>query len=495
MDAHSTHYATDEHPLLLAAVCAALFVEAMNVSVVSIALPVIQSELDVSPAVLQWVHGAFILGFAGLLLLGGRTADLYGRRRVFLAGTAGFGAAALAAAIVPSIEGLLVARFVQGASAAFFVPAAISMLTTTYPEGPARNRALGAFNAAGAAGFSAGLVIGGLLTDAFGWRSIFLVNVPAAALVFVAVLFAAPADGKSNSDELDVPGAVSGTLAVGLLISAVTAAAEGGPGWLPMLALAGSLMAAVLFVVHELRTRRPLLPPRLLTEGTVLPANLASLTLLGSFFGFNFVLSLAMQSRFGFTPAEAGLRLLPMSLLTLVVSRWATPALVQRFGPGPVASVGLLLTAAGAAYLALTLAMESFVLSALPASLFSGGLGMGLTYAALALAGVAGVAPSEQGVAAGLQQTSLQVGGAVGVALAAAAMSLAPGDLAAAAQSGLWTAAAIGLSGAVAAFGIRSGLPARTPRAPMHCCTVGTAEVCISSPSPPGLPAPQPKET
>lgn len=461
LDAVTALHTGPRSRLLLVAVCTALFIEAMNVSIVSIVLPSIQREFEVSVALLQWVHSAFIVAFAGLLLFGGRAADLFGRRRMFIGGTAAFGFAAALCGLAESPVTLFLARGLQGAAAAFLVPAAVSILTTAFPEGPERNRALGAFNAAGAAGFSAGLVVGGFLTEGLGWRSAFLANVPVAFAIVGAALLAIPTDPRQGGLKagVDLGGALTGVLAVSALVVAITQATEGGLSPAIVGLAAFSAMMAVLFVVIERRHSHALLPFRLFKKPSVPAANIASLTLLGSFFGFNLMLALLVQNEADFSPGQAGLALLPMSLLTVAVSQWLTPHAVNRFGPGPTAAAGLFACAAGAVLLATGASDPGYWAHILPASLLAGGVGMGLGYSALAVGAVAGVPVEDQGVAAGLQQTTLQIGGALGVALTVAVPSLADTLLRDGLRYDFTTALvapiAIGLCGAVLSLRIK----------------------------------------
>ncbi|WP_165390241.1 MFS transporter [Thalassococcus sp. S3] len=423
-------------------VSAALFLEAMTVSITAIAIPNMKADFDSSLAVLQWTHGAFIIGFAGLLLLGGRVADLYGRRRVFLISTALFGLASLIVALAPSLGLLFTARGIQGAAAAFMIPTSISILTGAFPEGPARNRALGTFNAAGAAGFSVGLVIGGLLIAELGWRWAFGLNFPASVLIVavgMSVIPAARVDRKSV--KLDWFGAATVAAAISTLTLALTLGAEHGFGVLELGLVAAAVLLCGLFVWTEKIHAEPLMPLSMLRIPGLRRSSLASLTLLGAFFGFNLLVSVALQTGHGMAADMAGFALLPMGLLCVAVAQIITPRVMDRFDIDRVAASGLGLIALASAWLfsAGSLAPLWLVIAA---ATVAGGLGMGLAYAPLAVGAVRGVELDRQGVAAGLQQTTLQVGGVIGIALAIAASTLANRP-----EAGLLAAALIALAG------------------------------------------------
>ncbi|MFY0310483.1 MFS transporter [Leisingera sp. D0M16] len=437
------------HPLarapraLTPVVSAALFLEAMTVSITAIAIPSMQADLGASLAVLQWTHGAFIIGFAGLLLLGGRAADLYGRRRVFLIATALFGLASLVVALAPSLGLMFAARGVQGAAAAFMIPASISILTEAYPEGPARNRALGSFNAAGAAGFSVGLVIGGVLISSLGWRWAFGLNFPAAVIIAAAGLAAIPASATEvRRDRLDAGGAASIALSVAALTLALTLAAEHGLGAAEGLLILGSALCALVFVGIERRHPAPLVPLQMFKSPGPRRYGIASLTLLGSFFGYNLLVSVALQSGLGLSADLAGLALLPMGLLCVLVAQVATPRLMDRFGTDRVGAAGLTALALAALWL-FTGGASAPLWLLIGSSILAGGIGMGLSYAPLAAGAMRGVPKDRQGVAAGLQQTALQVGGVLGTAITVMA-GVTAGTL----EFGLWASMLIALLGA-----------------------------------------------
>lgn len=407
-------------------VSAALFLEAMTVSITAMVIPNMAIDTGASLAVLQWTHGAFIIGFAGLLMLGGRVSDLLGRKRTFLIAAALFGVCGLAVTFAPDLLSVFVARGLQGAAAAFMIPASISILTHVFPEGPKRNKALSTFNAAGAAGFSAGLIVGGFVIEYFGWRWAFGLNFPAALFIVVAGFAVIPNARPLPRDgaRLDIPGAVLVGAALTSLVLALTLIAEHGMSLVELGLIAFAIAAGAIFLKVEQRAVSPLIPLSLFQNTSLRRANFGSLTLLGSFFGFNLIINVLLVEQFGLSPTDVGFILLPMALLCVVIAQAVVPKLIDRFGVFYVAAAGLaaLGTAAGLAAVggdALSLPILA-ILAAL-----AGGVGMGLAYAPLAIGAVSGVEESDQGVAAGLQQTTLQIGGVIGIALAVGGQTLA----------------------------------------------------------------------
>jgi EmrB/QacA subfamily drug resistance transporter len=417
--------------LVLALVSAAILFDALDLSITQIALPSIQKDLELSPAALQWVPNAYVLTYGGLLLLGGRAADLSGRRRVFVGGLALFAVTSLACGLAPSAPVLVVARGLQGIGAAMTVPAAVSIIATTFAEGPERNRALGVFAASGSAGFGVGLVLGGVLTDALDWRWIFLVKVPVVALVAVVAQRVvderrAPFDGQRS---YDVGGAVASAAGLLLLVFVVTQLTERS---VSLVAVVGSAVLALGllggFVIHEQRAEAPLLPLALFRLRTLRAGDLASLTVLAAPFGFSYICTLYFQDVQGHSPLATGLALLPGAALSAVVSRWVAPALLARVGLRTAAAGGMALVSAGFAVLLGIGVDASYVTTLLPASIVCLGLGMGIAYPVFTIAAVTGVEEAEQGVAAGVQNTALQVGGGLGLAVVAGAVAARLGD-------------------------------------------------------------------
>lgn len=416
--------------LALAAVSAAILLDALDLSITQVALPSIQGDLRLSAATLQWVANAYVLTYGGFLLLGGRAADLLGRRSVFVAGLATFGAMSLACGLAPSSAPLVVARGLQGVGAALTVPAAVSIIATTFAEGEERNRALGVFAASASAGFSLGLVLGGVLTDALSWRWIFLVKVPVVALV-VLLSLRVVAEGRTPSAarrSYDVAGALMSVGGLLLLVFVITQLARRTVA-AGVLVVAGVVAAALLvgFVLNERRARDPLLPLDILRLRTLRAADLASLTVLAAPFGFAYVTTLYMQDVQGHSALATGLALLPGAVLSALVSRYAAPWLVERIGLRTVATAGMTLVAVGFALLLRTDVHATYEAVMLPASIVCLGLGMGISYPVFTIGAVSGVPDRQQGVAAGIQSTALQVGGGMGLALVSAAVAGALG--------------------------------------------------------------------
>ncbi|MGW4897905.1 MFS transporter [Kitasatospora sp. NPDC004240] len=410
----------------LVVLCAAMFLDALDVSMVGVALPSIGSELHLSTSTLQWVVSGYVLGYGGLLLLGGRAADLLGRRRVFLAALAVFAVASLLGGLVDDGGLLIATRFIKGVSAAFTAPAGLSIITTTFAEGPARNRALSIYTTCGASGFSLGLVLSGLLTSA-GWRWTFLMPVPVAliALAFAVKLLPRPAEERAKGG-YDVAGAITGTLAVLLLVFTVTEAE--GAGWLSgrtlgSLAVVVALFAA--FLVIESRTAHPLVRLGIFRNGGVARANLIAFALMGSYAGFQFVVTLYLQRLLNWSALEMALALLPAGAL-VALSATKMGAIVDRFGTGRLLPIGALALMLGYAGFLRLDEHSSYVSLVLPSMILLG-VGFALAFPSVNIAATDGVADEEQGLASGLVNTAFQVGGAIVLAVVTAVITAGSG--------------------------------------------------------------------
>ena len=404
----------------LLVLCGALFLDAMDVSMTGVALPSIRTDLDVSTSSLQWVVSAYVLGYGGFLLLGGRAADLLGRRRMFLISLGVFVVASGLGALANDEALLIATRFIKGVSAGFTAPAGLSIITTSFAEGPARNKALAIYTATGATGFSLGLVFSGLLTE-LGWRWVFLFPVPLALITLLAAIRLVPDSGRPprTNGSFDVAGAVAVTAGMLLLVFTVVEAPEAGwvSAWtLGSFAGAAALLAA--FVAHERRTAAPLVRLGILRSGALVRANLGAMSLIGAWFGFQFIVTLYMQQLRGWSALETGLALFPAGLLVAVLATRLAP-LISRFGVTRLTVAGLASTAVGYA-LFLPIGLDSsYALAMLPTFLLTG-LGFGLAYGSLNVAATNGVAAEEQGLAGGLVNTSFQFGGALVLAVATA---------------------------------------------------------------------------
>jgi MFS family permease len=412
--------------------CGIVFLDGLDVSMVGVALPSIQADLGLTTSELQWVVSAYVLGLGGLLLLGGRAADLLGRRRVLFGALAVFTVASLIGGLVDDSALLIAARFIKGAAAAFTVPAALSLITTTFTEGPARNKALAIFNAFGASGFSFGLVFGGLLTSA-DWRLTFLLPVPVAAILLALIPRYIAKDRPSLVERrYDLPGAV--LLTAGMLVLVHALVEENVVEGIVALVLVAA------FVVVERRTSHPLVRLGILRSGSLVRANLGAMALFGAYVGFQFVATLYLQNTLDWSALETALAFLPGGLL-VAFGAPRMGAVISRYGTAkPILGSTLAFSAGYALFLPID--ATPYVFAFLPSMLLIG-LGFALGYAALNVQATAGVADHEQGLAAGLVQTSLQLGGAVVLAVVTAVVG-----------SGYQTAIAVVVGVAVASIGL-----------------------------------------
>jgi EmrB/QacA subfamily drug resistance transporter len=402
---------------VLLAVCAGQFLVVLDVSVVNVALPSIRADLNLSQTGQQWVVNAYALTFAGFLLLGGRAADLFGRKRTFLTGLALFTAASLAGGLAQSSWTLIAARAVQGLGAAVLAPTTLAILTTSFPEGPERTRAIGTWSAVGAGGGAAGGLIGGLLTDYLSWRWVLLVNVPIGFLVLTcAALWLTESRGVAA--RLDVPGAVLVTGGVAALAYGI--AESESYGWasarsgLPL--LAGLLLLAV-FTAVEARTAQPLIPLRLFTIRSVSAGNTVLFAVGAATFSTWYFLSLYMQNVLHYTPVRAGLSFLPHTICIIVGSKLA-PRLMRRTDARVIVAAGGLMSAAGLAWQSRLTVDGGFLTSVLGPGILTM-FGAGLMMTPIAAAATSGVGVGEQGLVSGLLNTSRTLGGALGLTILA----------------------------------------------------------------------------
>ena len=404
----------------LIVLCGALFLDAMDVSSTGVALPSIRRDLGLSTSTLQWVVSAYVLGYGGFLLLGGRTADLLGRRRMFLISLAVFVAASGLGALAQDGNLLIATRFIKGISAGFTAPAGLSIITTNFAEGAARNKALSIYTATGATGFSLGLVFSGLLTQ-IGWRWVLFFPVPVALLTLIAARRLVPDDGRpARSDtRFDVVGAI--TVTAGMLLLVLTIVEAPQVGWASartLGSLAGAMMLLGAFVLHEQRTPAPLVRLGILRSSSLVRANFGAMALIGAWFGFQFIATLYMQQLRGWSALDTGLAIFPAGLLVATIAPRIAP-LIERFGATRLIGLGLASTAAGYA-LFIPIGMHSGYPVAMLPTFILAGLGFGLAYGPLNVAATNGVAAEEQGLAGGLVNTSFQFGGAVVLAVVTA---------------------------------------------------------------------------
>jgi EmrB/QacA subfamily drug resistance transporter len=405
---------------MLLVLCGALFLDALDVSMVGVALPSIRTDLHMSTSSLQWVVSAYVLGYGGFLLLGGRAADLFGRRRVFLVALGVFLVASALGGIATDGNVLILTRFIKGVSAAFTAPAGLSIITTSFAEGPARNKALSIYTATGATGFSLGLVFGGLLTE-LGWRWTFFLPVPVALVALIAGTKLVPVGPQPlrTRRAFDLPGAVS--LTAGMLLLVYTLVEAPDKGWASARTLGSFVLTAAIlfgFVWREQHVENPLIRLGILRSDTLVRANLAAMTLFGGWVGFQFIATLYMQQLRGWSPLQTGFAIFPGGLLVaLLAPRVAT--LVGRFGVMRLILVGLTSTVVAYA-LFLPIGLDSSYWTAMLPTFLLAGLGFALAFGPLNIAATTGVAPMEQGLAGGLLNTSFQFGGALFLAIVTA---------------------------------------------------------------------------
>jgi EmrB/QacA subfamily drug resistance transporter len=403
---------------LLLVVCLAQFMVILDVSIVNVALPSIKDSLGFSTTGLQWVLNAYTLTFAGFLLLGGRAADLLGRRRIFLTGTLLFSGASLLCAVAPSSGALVGARAAQGIGGAVISPATLAIITTSFEEGASRNRALGAWGAIGAIGATSGVLLGGVLTEVFGWPSIFLINVPIGlAVVALGRDLVPEGRGDARNRHFDLIGAVLVTLGMTAVTYGIVTTDRlgwGSPGVLVPLIAGAALLVS--FALYEGRVARdPLMPLSVFRLRTLRAANLVIFLLYAAIFAFWFFQSLYMQGTLHFSALETGLAFVPM---TLGVGLGATlaPRLARRFGARMVLAAGMVSATAGEALLTGVSPGGTYVAQVLPGGML-GAFGLGLSLVPATIVAVQGVPASISGLASGVLNTSRFVGAALGLAV------------------------------------------------------------------------------
>jgi EmrB/QacA subfamily drug resistance transporter len=399
--------------------CFAQFIVVIDAAIVNVALPSIGDGLGFSQENLAWVVNAYVLTFGGFLLLGGRMADLLGRRRVFLAGLVLVAVASLAAGFSANEGQLIAARAAQGLGAAIISPSALSIITTTFSDGAERNRALGAWGAVAGLGGAAGVLFGGILTDGLGWEWVLWINVPV-ALVVAALTPPLVAESRSESEtrHFDAAGAVSVTAGLSVLVYALVDATEAGWGstqTLGLLALSAALIAA--FIAIELRSQSPLVPFRIFRLRTLTGANVVGLLVGASLFSMFFFITLYMQQVLGYSAIKAGLSYLPLALMIIVASGIASQ-LVTRVGFKPVLIAGMTFIVVALVWFSQVSVGGGFVTDILGPSLVAA-TGLGFAFVTTTIAAVSGIRDQESGLASGLINTSQQIGGALGLAVLA----------------------------------------------------------------------------
>jgi EmrB/QacA subfamily drug resistance transporter len=402
----------------LALVCVAMFMTVLDVSIVNVALPSIKNSLDVSENNLQWVVTAYAIAFGGFLLLGGRAADLLGRRRMFMIGIALFSVASLLCGLAGSIGVLVAARVAQGLGGAIISPATLSIITTTFEEGSERNKALGIWGAMGGSGAAAGVLFGGILTKYAGWEWIFFVNVPVGALVLALTRPLVKESRVTGLRGFDAGGAVTITGSLALLVYGISKAPDVGWGsgrTIGFLVASAVLFAA--FLAIESRHPSPMVPFSIFRTRTVTGANVAGFLLGAVVFANFFLLTLYVQQVLHYSALKAGLTFLATAGTVIPVAG-VSQALVTKIGPRPVLAIGLALITGGMLWYSQIPVHGHYASDLLPGYLMVG-VGMAFSFIPMSIAALAGVRPHEAGLASGLINTSQQVGGALGVAIAA----------------------------------------------------------------------------
>ncbi len=427
--------------LALMVLCLGVLMIVLDTTIVNVALPSIRADLGFTETSLVWVVNAYMLTFGGFLLLGGRLGDLYGHRRLFLAGIVLFTVASLACGLANAQVLLIIARAVQGLGGAVVTAVALSLIMNLFTEPAERAKAMGVYGFVCASGGSIGVLLGGLLTDTLSWHWIFLVNLPIGVAVYLLTLALLPAGhAPAHKGRLDVAGAIAITASLMLAVYAIVNGNEAGwtsPRTIGMLATAAVLLAAFLFI--EARVRTPLMPLRLFGLRNLAAANVVGVLWAAAMFAWFFISALYMQLVLGYTPMQVGLGFLPANLIMAALSLGLSARIVMRYGIRLPLAAGLIAAAAGLALFARAPVQGSFVVDVLPGMLLLG-LGAGVAFNPLLLAAMSDMEPSESGLASGVVNTAFMMGGALGLAVLA---SLAAARSETLTASGMSTQAAL----------------------------------------------------
>ncbi|MFE7133732.1 MFS transporter [Streptomyces sp. NPDC057638] len=445
------------HPrtwLIILAACAGQFLVVLDVSVITVALPSVRADLGLSTTALLWVHSAYSIAFAGFMLFGGRAADIFGRKRIFLFGLALFTLASLAGGLAQEGWQLLLARAAQGLGAAVLAPATLTIVTSAVPAGAARTRAIGTWSAVGAAGGAAGGFVGGALTDLLSWRWVLLINVPIGALLLLGSAFWIRESRQGRGRKLDLPGAILVTAGLAAFAYGIVETEESGWGTAAALVpLLGGLALLGLFVAVEARTAQPLMPLKLFRSRAVSAANVTMMILGSASFSMWFFMTVYAQNVLGYSPLDAGLALIPSSLSVVIGSKLAPP-LMARAGAKTIAVAGALIAAGGFGWQSLMTVDGGYLTTILgPGVLMMFGIGLSAT--PLASLATAGAEPGDAGLVSGLVNTSRTMGGALGLAIYSTAAatrtggSTAPAALAEGYALAFRTSACVLLGGAL----------------------------------------------
>ena len=446
--------------LILALTCAAQFIVVLDIAIVNVALPTIRADLGFTQSGLQWVVIAYGLTLGGFLLLGGRLADHFGRRRILMVGLTVFTVASLIAGVADQSELLIAARTLQGLGAAMIPPAALSILAVTFAEGAQRNKALGLFGAVAGISATVGVVASGLLTDGPGWRWIFLINIPIGVALAAMALLSLPADRPDRTTEpFDIAGAVTATGGLLLLVYGLSRGAE--HGW-DAVSTIGTFVAStallIVFAVIEIRSRSPLIPAIAVRNRPLLAANVSAFFTFGAFFGLIFVGTLLMQQVLEYSPTRTGFAWVATSGISFFAAALSGGKLAEAWGVRRVLAGGLALLAIALVLLTRVPADAEYAADLLPAFLLAG-IAVGAAAPAAQIGALSGVEGSMTGLASGLVETTRELGGAVGVAAVSTVLI---------AQQGLegfhaaaWVIFTIAILGSLSAL---VGFPRATPR-------------------------------
>jgi EmrB/QacA subfamily drug resistance transporter len=403
--------------LVLVLVCMAQFMVILDATIVNVALPSIQADLKMSDADLQWIVNAYTLVFGGFLLLGGRAGDLIGRKRVFLVGVVIFSVASLLNGLSTSSEMLIICRGLQGLGGALIAPAALSIITTTFEEGPARNKAMSVWAAIAVGGAAAGLLAGGILVDAFSWPWIFYVNVPVGIAVFLAALRYVPESKDERAHKAyDIAGAVTVTAGLVTLVYAIVKAQEKGWGSAHTILVGGAaLLLLAIFLLIESRSVEPLVRLSIFRVRTIRAANVAMFFVAAGLFAMFFFNTLYVQRVLGYSPLEAGLAFLPFTA-GVIVGAGLSQGLVAKVGARELPLIGIAMAIVGLLLFTRLQPGGSYVADLLPGIVLAS-IGMGLTFVPVTLIATSGIPGEDAGLASGLFNTSQQIGGALGLAI------------------------------------------------------------------------------
>lgn len=393
------------------------FLVVLDGTIVTVALPAIKESLGFSAATLQWVLTAYILAFGGFMLLGGRAADLYGRRKVLLLGLLGFTTSSLLIGLSQSSEMFIAMRALQGLSAAFMSPAALSLLLTTFNEGHDRDRALSIWTIVATGGSAAGLLLGGILTQVLSWHWIFFINVPIGLLALVGIYKIIPVHVREENDKnLDIPGAILVTTGLMALVFAVSEAPVLGALSVPIvITFIASLILLTAFVINESRVKHPLMPLSIFKVRNVVGGNLVMLPAMAGVMGMFFFISLYIQNYQHFTQIQAGLAFLPFPIVAGVIA-WYAPRIIERLGLRRALLVGTTLPLIGILLLTMLPAQANYFIHILPSMILMP-LGLGIFFMSAVVAATSGVPGRESGLVSGLINTTQQIGSALGIAI------------------------------------------------------------------------------